>query len=91
MPDDEREALLTALASMHAIAGSLYTVEGVRYVDPAIGWTPVVLEGQLALRCTTTRSAEIIFFPNGLWFILSIRRGEIRERPRGHGEDDHGR
>ena len=46
VPDDEREALLTALASMHALAGSLYTVERARYIDPAFGWTPVVLEGR---------------------------------------------
>jgi hypothetical protein len=42
VPDDEREGLLAALGSMHALAGSLYTVEGARYIDPAFGWTPVV-------------------------------------------------
>lgn len=36
----EREALLANLASMRVLADSLYTVEGARYVDPMIGWTP---------------------------------------------------
>jgi hypothetical protein len=42
VPDDEREGLLAALGSMHALAESLYSVAGARYIDPAFGWTPVV-------------------------------------------------
>ena len=42
VPDDEREGLLAALGSMHALTESLYSVPAARYIDPAFGWTPVV-------------------------------------------------